>query len=175
MQWPVLASSERMDSDWEQRMAALWDELDELEPDQFRARVESLVAERPAADAVALFERACANDSTGHSDEAAPLYRAALDAGLTGIRRRRALIQLASSLRNLGEIDESVALLSEERERGSDELDDAVTGFLALALADAGRPNEAAGLALEALARHLPRYNRSLANYARDLASRRGS
>ena len=155
-------------------MAALWDELDEHEPDDFRARVEQMAAERPAGDAAALFERACANDSTGRPDEAARLYRDALDAGLTGIRRRRAVIQLASSLRNLGEVDESLALLSAERERGSDELDDAVTGFLALALADAGRPHEAAGLALEALAQHLPRYNRSLANYARDLAARPG-
>ena len=159
-----------MEADWEQRVAALWDELDEFDPDEFRARVEALAAERPAGDAAALFERACANDSTGRPDAAAPLYRAALDAGLTGIRRRRAVIQLASSLRNLGEIEESVALLSTERDRGSDELDDAVTAFLALALADAGRPHEAAGLALEALAPHLPRYNRSLANYARDLA-----
>lgn len=153
-------------------MAALWDELDELEPDEFRERVDALAAERPAGDPVALFERACADDSTGRPDTAAPLYREALEAGLTGIRRRRAVIQLASSLRNLGHVDESVALLTEERDRGSDELDDAVAGFLALALADAGRPTEAAGLALEALAPHLPRYNRSLANYARDLAAR---
>ncbi len=86
----------------------------------------------------------------------------ALAAGLTGIRRPRATIQLASTLRNLGRVEESVALLSAEREAGSDELDDAVAGFLALALADRGREREAAGLALAALARHLPRCNRSL-------------
>ena len=96
-------------------------------------------------------------------------YRRALAAGLDPVRRRRASIQLASSLRNLGEIDESVALLEAERRRGSDELDDAVLGFLALALADAGREREAVALALTALAPHLPRYQRSLANYARAL------
>src|SRR5213593_979813 len=157
--------------DWEHRVAALWDSLDELEPDDFRARIDALAAERPPGDAAALFERACASDSTGWPDAAEPLYREALAAGLTGIRRRRAVIQLASTLRNLGHADESVALLTAERDAGTDELDDAVTAFLALALTDVGREREAAGLALEALARHLPRYNRSLANYARELSS----
>ena len=67
-------------------------------------------------------------------------------------------------------MEESVALLSAEREAGSDELDDAVAGFLALALADSGREREAAGLALAALARHRPRYHRALAAYADDLS-----
>ena len=157
--------------DWEQRITAAWDTLDDLEPDAFRARIEALAAERPPGDAAALFERACANDSTGHPDAAEPLYREALAAGLTGIRRRRAVIQLASSLRNLGHADESVALLEAERGAGSDELDDAVVAFLALALTSVGRDREAAGLALEALAPHLARYNRSLANYAGELSS----
>jgi hypothetical protein len=77
---------------------------------------------------------------------------------------------MASSLRNLGRPQESVELLSAERERTSDELDDAVTAFLALALVEVGREREAAALALEALAPHLPRYQRSLANYARSIA-----
>src|SRR5439155_2533056 len=104
-------------------------------------------------------------------DVAEPLYREAVAAGLTGIRRRRAVILLASTLRNLGRADESVALLRVERDAGTDELDDAVTASLALALTEVVREREAAGLALEALARHLPRYNRSLAGYARELSS----
>jgi hypothetical protein len=36
-----------------------------------------------------------------------------------------------------------------------------------LALVDVGREREAAALALAAVAPHLPRYQRSLANYAR--------
>jgi hypothetical protein len=76
---------------------------------------------------------------------------------------------MASSLRNLGDPQRSVELLRAERERGSDELDDAVIATLALALADTGREREAAGLAIGALARHLPRYNRSMANYAHEL------
>src|SRR3954469_23208171 len=116
---------------WEERLAATWEALDELPEDEFRARVDALAEEAPDP-AVAAFERACAFDSTGHSDRAAPLYREALAAGLSGIRRRRATIQLASSLRNVGRADESVALLRAERDAASDELDDAVSGFLAL-------------------------------------------
>jgi hypothetical protein len=158
--------------DWERRIDELWGAIDDYESSDFRARVEALAAELPEGDAIRAFELACANDSTGRPEEAAPLYREALAAGLTGIRRRRAVIQLASSLRNLGHPDESVALLRAERERGSDELDDAVVAVLALALADTGREPEAAGLAIGALARHLPRYNRSMAAYAEELSGR---
>src|SRR5262245_40101172 len=108
------------DPDWERRLAELWATLDDAEPDAFRAPVDALAAELPPGSAVTAFERACACDSTAHSDRAVPLYREALAGGLEGIRRRRATIQLASSLRNVGHADESVALLRAERERGSD-------------------------------------------------------
>jgi hypothetical protein len=42
---------------------------------------------------------------------------------------------------------------------------------LALALADVGREREAVSVAVAALAPHLPRYQRSMANYARLLVS----
>jgi hypothetical protein len=160
--------------DWEQRLEALWRSFDNHDEAAFRAKLDALAAERPAGDAIALFERAGAFDSTGMENEAAPLYRQALAAGLPGDRRRRAVIQLASTLRNLGQLEESVALLRAERERPSDAMDDCVAAFLALSLADSGREREALSLALTALARHLPRYNRSLANYAKDLIAPRG-
>ena len=120
------------------------------------------------------FERASSLDATDHPDVAIPLYEQALTAGLPGGRRRQAVIQLASSLRNLGQLAESIALLSAERTAGSDNLDDAVVAFLALALAEAGREREALSIALIALAPHLPRYQRSLANYAGDLVTTDG-
>ena len=129
-------------------------------------RIEDLVAELPTDSAVAAFERAGAFDSTGRSELAVPLYRRALELCLEGERRRRAVIQLASSLRNVGEAGASVALLTEEREATSDHLDDAVSAFLALALVDTGRERQAVSVALSALAPHLPRYQRSLSNYA---------
>jgi tetratricopeptide (TPR) repeat protein len=154
---------------WEQRVAQRWAAFDAEAPDAFLQKMVALAAERPAGDAPALFELASAHDSTGHEAEAAPLYRQALASGLSGTRRRRAVIQLASTLRNLGRAEESVALLTREREAGPDALDDAVLAFLALALADTGREREALALALGALSRHLPRYNRSLARYAEAL------
>lgn len=153
--------------DWEQRVAGLWATLDRTTEAEFLGSMEQLAGELPADDARALFERAAAQDSTGHSDLAVPLYRLALERGLTGERRRRAVIQMASSLRNLGQTRESVALLSAERGAASDALDDAVSAFLALALADTGREREALALVLQALAPHLPRYQRSVDRYAR--------
>jgi Tetratrico peptide repeat len=149
----------------EERIAQVWAKLDELPPDEFVALVDEVAATLPAG--VGAFERASAHDSTGHPDRAVPLYREALDLGLTGERRRRAVIQMASSLRNLGQPEIAVELLSAEVDAASDGLDDAVRAFLALALVDVGRSREAAALALGALAPHLPRYQRSLGNYAR--------
>jgi hypothetical protein len=154
-------------TDWERRVADAWASIDQRDEAEFLALIEQLAAEQPPDSGVGLFERAAAFDSTGHSDLAVPLYRQALERGLDSERRRRAVIQLASSLRNLGQPQESVRLLTAELAAGSDQLDDAVRAFLALALVDVGREREAASLALVALASHLPRYQRSLGNYAR--------
>jgi hypothetical protein len=154
------------EAEWEQRVADAWASIDALSEADFLALIEELAAEAPADSGAGLFERASAFDSTGHPDVAVPLYRQALDRGLSGDRRRRAVIQLASSLRNLGQPDQSFALLTAEMTAASDHLDDAVRAFLALALVDIGREREAVALALAALAPHLPRYQRSLGNYA---------
>lgn len=90
------------DAGWEQRIAELWKAIDDYDPEDFRTRVDVLVAELQAA---------------------------------------------------------------------SDELDGAVRAFLALALVDLGREREAVAISLTALSHYLPRYNRSLARYARDLAT----
>lgn len=155
-----------IEADWEQRIAALWAAFDDHEPEEFLAKIRELARERPPDDALALFELASANDAVGREDEAAQLYRRALAAGLTGERRRRAVIQLASTLRNLGQAEESVVLLTAEREAGADHLDDVVAAFLALALVDVGREREAVSLALATLAPHLSRYNRAVTYYA---------
>lgn len=164
-----------MNDMWEKRLADLWHGFDDEEPDRFVARVDALVAELPpGSSAIGLFERGAAQDSTGHPERAVTLYRAALDAGLSGLRRRRATIQMASSLRNLGQAVEAVGLLRVELSAGSDELDDAVRAFLALALVDLGCEREAVALSLTALSHYLPRYNRSLARYAEQLRGGEG-
>jgi hypothetical protein len=156
-------------AEWEQQVADAWASLDSKAEADFLTMIENLVEELPPGDPDGLFERAAALDSTGHSDLAVPLYGQALEAGLNGGRRRRAVIQLASSLRNLDRSQESVALLTAELRAGSDELDDAVKTVLALALTDVGREREAVSIAVGALAGYLPRYQRSMANYARRL------
>ncbi|XRQ16088.1 tetratricopeptide repeat protein, partial [Actinomadura welshii] len=157
---------------WERRIADLWASFDDHEPADFLARMKELTEELPVGNAIALYELASAHDSIGNEAEAAAHYREALAGGLAGKRRREATIQFASTLRNLGRAEESVALLTAERDAVSDELDDALTAFLALALTDLGREREAASLALDALSRHLPQYNRSLSNYAKALVQR---
>lgn len=158
------------DPSWESRSSTLWASIGDHDSAEFLALVDALASELPEGSPVALFERACAQDSTGHSDVAVPLYRQALASGLTGLRRRRATIQLASSLRNLGQSDAAIGLLTDELALPQDELSGAVRGFLALALADVGRDRDALVLSLEALSTYLPRYNKSLARYASELS-----
>jgi Tetratrico peptide repeat len=162
--------------DWEKRVAEAWASLDGYEgrEGEFRALIDSLAAELPDDSPVAAFERACAWDSTGHSDRAVPLYQWALDHGLDGYRRRRAVIQMSSSLRNIGQVATAVTLLEAERAIDPSTVDeqtrtlaDAVSAILALCLADTGREREAVSVAVGALAPHLPRYQRSMGNYAR--------
>lgn len=154
-------------TDWQQRIDAAW--ADDSLTDAERIRViDEVAAEREPEDGVALFERAGARDSAGLEAEAEPLYRQALTAGLDEDRRAQATIQLASTLRNLGRIDESVEMLKSERERGS-ALSDAASAFYALALVSQGDARAGAAVALEALAPHLPRYGRSVTAYAREL------
>ncbi|POX54831.1 hypothetical protein C3489_13095 [Streptomyces sp. Ru71] len=161
-----------MNQDWENRVAAVWAAFEDHPEDgaaELRAAIDALVAELPGDSPRGPFERACAFDSTGHSDKAVPLYREALARGLDGYLGRRAKIQLSSSLRNLGQPEEGVKLLTPELDAPSDELDDAVRATLALCLSSLGRDREGLSLVLGALAPHLPRYQRSMANYARAL------
>jgi tetratricopeptide (TPR) repeat protein len=156
-------------AEWENEIDRIWVIADDMTYEELRSAVEELAEAYPGEDGAAVFEIAGSWDSTERSDKAVPLYQQALEMGLDASRRRRAVIQLASSLRNIGEAGQSESLLRDELESGSDELDDAVVGFLALALADLGREREALSLSLQSLAPHLPRYVRSLTDYAKEL------
>lgn len=164
-----------MTTDWEHRVAAVWesvrfiDATDAPTDAELRTAIDTLAAERPARDAAALYERASAFDSTGDPQAAVELYEQALTAGLGQDRRRQAVIQLASSLRNLGRAPEAVELLRDETQRHDDELSPQLQGFLALALADAGHEREAVGVAVRALGGQVDRYQRSLRNYGTEL------
>lgn len=155
------------ETDWEQRIAGAWASFDQLSETDFLALIEKLAAELPADSGIGFYERASSLDATGHEDVAVPLYEQALERGLPASRRRQAVIQLASSLRNVGRAADGVALLTAELDATSDDLNDAVVAFLALALVDTGHEREAVSAALAALAPHLTRYQVSVANYAR--------
>jgi len=160
-----------MNENWEIQLQSIWLKLGTISNEKFIQQIKNHVDLLSDSQAIADFERACAFDSTGHEKEAEPLYRSALDKGLTGLRRRRARIQLASTLRNNGKIEESIQILREEKANYSDELNDAVDSFLALSLSSAGEHKEALSIALKAISKHLPRYNNSLSRYAENLLS----
>ncbi len=117
-----------------------------------------------------VFETAGAYDTAGREAEALPLYRRALTLGLPDAVLPRFAVQFGSTLRNVGEYEESVRVLSEAKARFPDNRP--VRAFLALALFSGGRPNEALAemldLTLDAEGFY-DRYTRSLRNYAADL------
>ncbi|HEX7557590.1 MAG TPA: tetratricopeptide repeat protein [Usitatibacter sp.] len=167
-----------IESDWEGRVAAQWQRVDAIPPEEFVAAIDALAAERREDDAAALFERASARDTVGIESGAEKLYRAALATGrLDSYRASRATIQLASTWRILGKLHESERLLVTELERrenagGVHALHDELRATLALTYVAQGRAMEAAGLALLTLAPHLTRYNRSMAGNAAELIAK---
>ncbi|MEP6502265.1 MAG: tetratricopeptide repeat protein [Betaproteobacteria bacterium] len=165
-------------ADWEARIAAFWKIAETLTPQELVRTADALAAERPADDPAALLERACARDSAGIEDGAEPLDPAALASGrLDAFRQARASIQLGSTLRILGQLAESEQLLLAQLARCQAEgagaaLFDEVRAVLAFTWVEQGKTLAAAALALETLAPHLTRYNRSMAANARELSAR---
>lgn len=153
--------------DWEARIARFWSTVDLDDPEAAIAAMRELAGERGPEDPDALFELGGIHDSTGFEAEAHELYAAARERGLSGARLAQLNIQQGSTLRNLGRLDEAIAML--EATEPDPSIGDARAVFLALALRDAGRPDEALRLCIEALVPHLPRYRRSAAAYARAL------
>jgi tetratricopeptide (TPR) repeat protein len=156
---------------WQARVAEFWQRADDTSPDRMLAVMRELVGERPDGDPEALYEWASVHDFLGREVEAVPLYRAALDAGLDGARRSRAVVQLASSLRNVGEAAAAVELL--DGFKTDDDAEPASKAFLALALHDLGRHDDALAVALKALAPTLPLYRRAVEHYAGSLTGSR--
>jgi hypothetical protein len=155
--------------DWQRRVDAVW--RDRTLDDATRiAAIDALAAELGDTHPIALFERAGVRDTAGAELDAEPLYRAALAAGLDPARRTRAVIQLASTVRNLGRVEEALGMLRDEyaATRGG-ALADEAAAFYALALASSGDAVQAASVALTALAPHLTLYTRSVTGYAAEL------
>jgi len=117
--------------------------------------------------ALGAFELGGAHDSGGREAEAHEHYAAATASGLADVdpyRAARLVVQHASTLRNLGRVDEAIAMLRDAPAHPATGAAPRV--FLALALHSAGRVDEALRVAVEALEPTLPRYNRSVRAYA---------
>lgn len=164
-----------MTDTWDARIGAFWEAADDSDSERTLAAMRRLVAERPAKDPDATYEWASVHDFLGLEEQAIPLYEAALAAGLTGDRRPQALIQLASSLRNVGRAAEAVAVLRDLGDRSNPVVGAAAQAFLALALHDLGEPDEALRVALLALAPTLPLYARAVTAYAEELTEDRAA
>ena len=160
-----------MDDETRGAVAAVWAAAASLSSSEVLRRIDALVSESPH-DAQSVFEAASARDYADREAEAEQLYRRALDLGLTEPHRGRAVVQLASTLRNLGRPQDGITLLQDYFGAHPEHpLTDAARAFLALCLVDAGDPRAAAAVALDALADHLPEYQRSVRAYAAALAS----
>ncbi|UFU15234.1 tetratricopeptide repeat protein [Curtobacterium sp. C1] len=153
------------DDEWEARVAALW--ADETVDDRDRIdRMRELAATAPHP-ALGAFELGGAHDSGGDEAGAHGHYAAATAAGLDTVDPDRAaqmVVQHASTLRNLGRVDEAIAMLRDAPEHPATGAAPRV--FLALALHSAGRVDEALRVAIEAVEPTLPRYHRSVRAYA---------
>jgi tetratricopeptide (TPR) repeat protein len=94
-------------------------------------------------DGAAVFRYADALDAAGREAEAIPVYRRALSTGLPDELAYRAMVQVGSSLRLIGQAGEAVAVHRQALARWPGRV--ANWPFLALALHDTGRPAEALG------------------------------
>jgi tetratricopeptide (TPR) repeat protein len=87
-------------------------------------------------------------DSMGFETEAGAEYERALELGLDTARHAQLAVQYGSTLRNLGRIDEAIAVLQAAPTHAS--TGSASRVVLALALHSAGRKDEALRVAIEA-------------------------
>ena len=115
-------------------------------------------------------ERAFDYDRGGFEAEAIPHYEQAIAAGLSGEQLEKAMLGLGSSLRNVGRVEESVAVLEDACRRFPD--NKALPVFLAFSLWSAGRGGEAVAI-LAARLGEGSGYERAIRQYA-DAIAREG-
>jgi len=159
-----LISVETSVEQWERSVEALWDECDSLGREEGVAAMQELADACPASDGRAAFELAGMYDSMGFEVEAGAEYERALTLGLDEARHAQLAVQYGSTLRNLGRLDEAIAVLSAAPVHES--TGSAPRVVLALALHSAGRKDEALRVAIEAQIDALPQYQRSMRAYA---------
>lgn len=116
------------------------------------------------------FEFGGAFDFAGYESDAIPHYRRAIELGLSGEDLPRVYVQLGSSLRNVGEFDEAVQLLTEGMAKFPEHR--ALKVFLALAQHSAKQSQQAVVTLLDTLLMDeskLDGYQRALRYYTDEL------
>ena len=152
----------------EAAIAELWANPDE----QARVVEAQALADTGPDDPRLIFELASAHDSAGDDQQAIALYDKALGAGLREPHRHRALIQQASSHRNVGDLSAARQILdalSEQRPGSA-----AVAAFRALTMLDQGEQRAAVADLINVLLSHSgdaddEAYRASLHRYAEEL------
>jgi cyanophycin synthetase len=161
----------RGEHEFEAQIAQLWELTDDQE------RIDAVVrlrSQRPA-DPRLVFEHASALDAAGKEQDAIPLYRDCLAAGLREPQRHRARIQLASSLRVAGQPELAYSLLTELSAERPGSV--AVVAFRALAGVDSGHAASSVADLIEVLLHHAGDEDaladqRALSGYAAELRAR---
>lgn len=158
--------------------AALRAELDRIFAARDRANMaptiaafRAVLAEHPL-DAEVLYEVGGGYDTDGQEAEAEGFYRRAIAAGLEGTWLRQCFVQLGSTLRNLGRLEDSLAVFNEGLDRfpGSESL----VLFRSLTLQALGRDGEALGSVITLITDRFPsdevrRYEAALRGNAAEL------
>lgn len=154
---------------WHDTITEVWANAEDRDPDEVLAEIEKLVAGHER-DPLAAFELAGAYDYAGQEARAEAPYRRALSGGLDPARHQQAIIQLASTLRNLGRATEAADLLRAELESTLvAPYAAAARAFLALTLLDLGEDRRAAVVALEGLRDSLTTYAGPVGRYLEDV------
>jgi tetratricopeptide (TPR) repeat protein len=129
---------------------------------------------RHPRDPRVLYEVGGAYDTAGEEATALGFYERAMSEGLLGDVRRRCYLQYGSTLRNLGRLDESMALFAQARREFPDSV--ALGAFESLTLHAAGQVNRALASLLALLADNvqwedIDRYKPAIRGNAEYLAS----
>ena len=132
----------------EAAIAELWVNPDE----QLRVVAAQALADTDPGDPRLIFELAGAHDSAGDDTQAIALYDKALGAGLREPHRHRALIQQASSYRNVGDLAAARRILDGLSQQRPDSA--AVAAFRALTMLDQGEASAAVAILINVLLSH---------------------
>ena len=159
-----------MKSEWEARVTEFWKSADDGKAAEMLAKMKTLISELAPNDPDGLFEWASIHDFLGLEFEAVAIYEQALESGLSGSKRQKAVIQLSSSLRNIGKANEAVVLL--ETNSFDNEIGVAAKAFLALAYLDSGNADKALSLVLGEFYPADAIFGRSIKFYAKELVER---